>query len=539
MKGKASSWMLGLVSTLVVLLPSCNVDELDFEGIKLPEYTPELAVPLGFVNYSFADIVEDLDDTEVILEEQPDQSLVFIYRDTTEFTASADFIDIGTVTNGATITPELDVTNTTNSAIEVPFSRSYTFEFNAVEDEEIDSIFFSGGSFVLELSSRFRSDLAYTVTVEETRSVTNNQPVVFDSRIRFNNALPIVARSTRELAGLKTILKRGETANIFNLQFDGMLILQPGQSADPSDFVSFSLTFRNPEFDLLYGKFGQKEVTIENTSVEFNFFEELGSQGFEFENAQIKFGFENGYGIPIGLDLSQMSVLTLDGDSIPLSGEVTEAFQLIDPAPLESPDEAAVSEILIRPSNSNISQMVNATPKQFNLNLSAISNPFDTLQTNFFSESSKINAFFELNIPMDIRVRELTKTIDYKLDSLDFDEADSLYLRFFTVNSLPVGASFDIDILNSDSVVVQRQTDVAFAEAPRFGSVGLIGGATTAVSEVGLGAETIAALQTGIKIYITINVNSSGLENQQYVTIFTTSAIELQVALRGSFRIKL
>ncbi len=538
---KLRTWriMLGLLSATLLFLPSCNVDELDFDGIKIQEYTPELAVPLGYVNYSFADIVEDLDDTEVILEEQPDRSLVFIYRDTTEFTTSADFIDVGTVSNEATINPELDVINNTNSEMEVPFSRSFTFEFNAVEGEEIDSIFFSGGSFVLELSSRFRSDLAYRITVEETRNVATNQPVVFDSRIRFSNILPIVARSTRELDGLKTILNRGTTGNVFNLQFDGTLILQPGQTADPSDFVNFSLTFRNPEFDLLYGKFGRKEVSIENTVVEFNFFEELGSQGFEFENAQIKFGFENGYGIPIGLDLSQMSVLTLDGDSIPLTGEVSDDFQLVDPAPLEPLGEVAVSEILIRPSNSNISEMVNATPKQFNLNLSAVSNPFDTTQTNFYRESSKINAYFELNIPLDIRVRELTKTIDYKLDSLDFDEADSLYLRFFTVNALPVGASFDIEILNSDSVVVQRQTDVAFAEAPRFGSVGLIGGATTAISEVGLGAETIAALQTGIKIYITINVNSSGLASQQYVTIFTTSSIELQVALRGSFRIKL
>ncbi len=538
---KLRTWrrMLGLLSATLLFLPSCNVDELEFDGIKIQEYTPELAVPLGYVNYSFADIVEDLDDTEVILEEQPDRSLVFIYRDTTEFTTSADFIDVGTVSNETTINPELDVINNTNSEMEVPFSRSFTFEFNAVEGEEIDSIFFSGGSFVLELSSRFRSDLAYRITVEETRNVASNQPVVFDSRIRFSNILPIVARSTRELVGLKTILNRGTTGNVFNVLFDGTLILQPGQTADPSDFVNFSLTFRNPEFDLLYGKFGRKEVSIENTMVEFNFFEELGSQGFEFENAQIKFGFENGYGIPIGLDLSQMSVMTLDGDSIPLTGEVSDDFQLVDPAPLEPLGEVAVSEVLIRPSNSNISEMVNATPKQFNLNLSAVSNPFDTTQINFYRESSKINAYFELNIPMDIRVRELTKTIDYKLDSLDFDEADSLYLRFFTVNALPVGASFDIEILNSDSVVVQRQTDVAFAEAPRFGAVGLIGGATTAISEVGLGAETIAALQTGIKIYITINVNSSGLANQQYVTIFTTSSIELQVALRGSFRIKL
>ncbi len=538
---KLRTWriVLGLLSATLLFLPSCNVDELDFDGIKIQEYTPELAVPLGYVNYSFADIVEDLDDTDVILEEQPDRSLVFIYRDTTEFTTSADFIDVGTVSNEATINPKLDVINNTNSEMEVPFSRSFTFEFNAVEDEEIDSIFFSGGLFVLELSSRFRSDLAYRITVEETRNVATNQPVVFDSRIRFSNILPIVARSTRELDGLKTILNRGTTGNIFNVQFDGTLILQPGQTADPSDFVNFSLIFRNPEFDLLYGKFGRKEVSIENTVVEFNFFEELGSQGFEFENAQIMFGFENGYGIPIGLDLSQMSVLTLDGDSIPLAGEVSDDFQLIDPAPIEPLGEVAVSEVLIRPSNSNISEMVNATPKQFNLNLSAISNPFDTTQINFYRESSKINAYFELNIPMDIRVRELTKTIDYKLDSLDFDEADSLYLRFFTVNALPVEASFDIEILNSDSVVVQRQTDVAFAEAPRFGAVGLIGGATTAISEVGLGAETIAALQTGIKIYITINVNSSGLASQQYVTIFTTSSIELQVALRGSFRIKL
>lgn len=307
--------VLGLLSATLLFLPSCNVDELDFDGIKIQEYTPELAVPLGYVNYSFADIVEDLDDTEVILEEQPDRSLVFIYRDTTEFTTSADFIDVGTVSNEATINPELDVINNTNTDMEVPFSRSFTFEFNAVEGEEIDSIFFSGGSFILELSSRFRSDLAYRITVEETRNAATSQPVVFDSRIRFSNILPIVARSTRELDGLKTILNRGTTGNIFNVQFDGTLILQPGQTADPSDFVNFSLTFRNPEFDLLYGKFGRKAVSIENTVVEFNFFEELGSQGFEFENAQIKFGFENGYGIPIGLDLSQMSVLTLDGDS--------------------------------------------------------------------------------------------------------------------------------------------------------------------------------------------------------------------------------
>lgn len=522
-----------------LLLASCNVDELDFDGIQLPEYTPELAVPLGNINYSFADIVADLDDSEVILEEQPDRSLVFIYRDTAEFTTRTDFINIGTVTNQATIAPEIDLVNNSNTTLELPFSRTYTFEFEAVEEEEIDSVFFSGGSFVLEINSRFRSNLSYTVTVEETRSVADNQPVVFDSRIPYNNILPITVRSTRDLSGHKTLLKRGEKANIFNVQFDGMLILEPGQRADPSDFLNFSLTFLNPEFDLLYGKFGQKEVTIENTSVAFNFFEELGSAGFEFENAQIKFGFENSYGIPVGLDLSQMSVITIDGDSIPLSGEVSEGYQLIDPAPLTSPGEAAFTEIIVRPSNSNISQMVNATPKQFNLNLSAISNPFDTLQANFFSDNSKINSFFELNIPLDIRVRDLTKTLDYKIDSLDFDEADSLFLRFYTINRLPVGAGFDIEILNSDSVVVQRQTDVVFAEAPRFGAVGLIGGPTTAMSEVGLGVETIKALQTGIRIYITIKVNSSGLENQQYVTIFTTSAIELQVALRGNFRIEI
>lgn len=522
---------------LLPVLMGCNVDDLSFDGVKLPQYTPDLAVPLGFVSYSFADIVEDFDDADVILQEQPDNSLVFIYRDSVAFSTSTDFIDIGTVSNDATINPEIDLVNTTNAMIEVPFSRSYSFEFNAVEDEQIDSVFFGGGTFVLEVNSRFASDLAYRVTVDETRSVEDNQPVVFASQIPYNGLLPVIARSTRNLDGLKTILQRGENGNIFNLQFDGTLMLQPGQRVAPTDFLNFSLTFRNPEFDIVYGKFGRKEVTIENSSITFNFFEELGSQGLEFEEAQIKFGIENGYGIPVGLDLSRLSVISVAGDSIPLLGEVAEEYQLIASAPIASPGEATFSEITIRPANSNISEMVNATPKRFNLNLSAISNPFDSTQTNFFTNDSKINAFFELNIPLRVRIRALTQTLDYRLDSVDFDEADSLYLRFFTINALPVGASFDIEILNSDSVAVQQQQDVAFAAAPRFGSVGLIGGPVTATSELVLGPATIAALSSGISINITLKINSSGIENDQYVTIYTNSAIELQVALRGSFRI--
>ncbi len=509
----------------VIATLGCNVDGLDFENVEGPTWTPGPAIPIGYANYTIRELIEEINDTEIDLQEDSTTLLYMIYRDTADFNSGSEIINIDDVTN----TARYDLTPAVGPAT-VTFNTTFEFTYEADNGEPVDSVFYSAGSLVANLTPSFSSGFTYSLTIDNTTNVSTGNPAVLTE-----------TQPTQDLTGHKTFLNRVGGLNTFTAAFEVTIDLQAGESLSASDFIDVTLTYQNQEFSLLYGKFGQDLLEVGNQTLNIQLFENLGNSGLEFGNPTLSFDFQNTFGLPLGIKFDGLYGLK-DDDTLRLSGDITEDTLGVRILGAALPGTSSNTVIELNRSNSNIVDLLNSSPDQMGFNLNAWTNPDDPNEINYVEDDSEITTFIEMTLPMEVRLNDLTRRINFNLQGgLKFDEADSVTIRVVTVNEIPLYVLMDMEILDENDSVLYSVANNAIISTPFLNTDGSLKEARKAIEDIPLSKEGIEALNTGTKIRMTTLLNSpkSRTGNDIYVKILADYQIDIQVSIVGTLIIDL
>jgi hypothetical protein len=422
----------------MLIQSGCDVNQLEFDNIETPKIESLIALPIGEFNYTLSELVEELGDSSVVLEEDPESLLYsLVYNTTVSYSAlEGDFIDIGDVTNDFSIpfpqTPA--VPEGTTVRIDTTIALSYP----ANDGDALDSLIYATGTLDLLVNSSI-SDASYTFTIIDTRD-PNGQSLSFA-----DNRYP--SRSFgNDLANHSTSLERIDGENIYRVQLVIEVTLRSGESISAGESMSFSMTYSNQTFQSLFGNFGQDTIQFGATSFDVDFFETLGGEGaVEFRNPQINMSFDNSVGIPVGVLYNDVYSVG-DGGNVFLEGPATTTPQLIQSPGLDQVGQTVNSEIQLNANNSTLNELFGNTPNELVFNLAGVSNPFDAEATNFFVPGTgEVQGDVEIRLPMEMKLNNLSRTVSFDLaEGLEIDGTDSVTMRIVTLNLLPFSTLLDV-----------------------------------------------------------------------------------------------
>lgn len=532
MKLKLSLWILGILT-----LYGCHIGDLEFDKIKLPTYSPSAAFIIGSAKYTIKELVEDIEDERLEVKESDELLLSFIYTDSASFENSEEFISFKDIENTAVVEPGI-ASPVSTVEVTIPVRQVFEFEYPSEDDDLVDSLFYSSGSLELSISSTFQASGTYTIQIPGTRDIDTNEDFTYSGSLDYRGSIPVRDQTQVSLLGFKTILDNGSGENVFQLIFDGELVVPVGSSVSIADFVDIDLGIRNPNFSAIYGDFGTDTSELQNQSIELNGFEDFGELGLEIFAPVISLEVNNSYGLPLAISLDGFQAVNNDETIISLTGDIVD-----NPTIINSPviaGESAFTVFEIGKDNSNISELLSSTPIRLEIPINGTANPpGSNALNNFLTDSSDVSLKAIIEIPLELKMDGFTRTFDFDISDFDIDDANAITVRVNSSNELPFTGSMDIRFIDVNDEVLYEVPNQNVLVSPSIGNDGRTVGAATNQADIVLDAQGIAAFVTADRVDVTINIDSFDNANGTFVKIFSDYELEMELAFFGEFIIEL
>jgi hypothetical protein len=535
------------------LVSACNINELEFDNLEVQPITGVYSFPLGKATYIMRDLIGKQTGDSLSFQEDSTSLLTLLYYDTITYGAPDDFVQIFDIVQNGSVTAPPSPAGTPRT---VPLNNVFNLDYNPQNGEELDSVYYQTGDLTIVTTSTLPGTLNYTYTITNTTNINNGNPVILSGTV--NNAGSDT--QTQSLVDHKTILS--SATNVFTVNLNASVALAATDALTGTEEITFSLTYGNQTFNLIYGKFGKDTVQVGNQSIDLDFFSQSGREGITFGNPSISFDFRSSFGLPVGVDFSGLSGDDgSGGDSFNLTGDIVRNMPTIDGSGIDTPGpntpgETVQSSIEINRSNSNIVALLGSSPSRLVFDVAGISNPVDVSAANYVQPTSQIQAFVTMEVPFEIQMENLKETGSFNLgDGLDLSNIDSAFIRIVTENELPFNGTISLDIQDEDSVSlfpitdttdpqydkaqVERLTNIPVIKAPLININGEVTDPSGETEDIYLTKEEVELLSGASHVIITMTLNTPASQTSReiYVKILAKYSLTLKVGIGGKFNL--
>lgn len=531
------------ISVLLLIAVACDINELDFEDLQEPPLQSLVAVPLGELTYSMRDLLAEVDDNELTINEDENTFITLSYFDTLTYTTSNDIVEIQDVSNDDTVT----ITNVPiNGPFADQFSYNLSFPYPSTNQERLDEVVYESGEVELRISTNFSAfNISYNFEIEDTFDPSQNTLSFSGS----SSGGALGDTQTQNISGYTTRLREDNGANVFDVNLTLTVEVLNGESIPPGSRVAFELTYRNQEFETVYGFFGRDTLNIGNQSLNLDFFSELGDDGIYFRGPILSVRTFNDIGVPVGLDFSGVYGIkadTLNGTTDTTFLE-TNGLQIIDHPRFSEGEVGQTIEdsVFITRNNSTIDELFRLAPDQLVFDISAISNPggeTGEARENFFQPGSTITSYFGVELPMSVQLRDLTREVEFDLGGgVKFEEADSVSLRLVTANLFPFSANLTLRILDENDEILYEAPETLVIATAFLNSDFIASRPEVQISNIPLSPTGIDALANGSTLSLLISLNTPESLNSRdiYVDLLGDYTLTVKVGVAAKLNVRL
>lgn len=422
------------------------------------------------------------------------------------------------VVNGVVLIPSQDFSADTNRVA-----------FETSDNEELYQVDLSTGSI----------DFTFVSTIAEPIRIDINLPAISVNNVPIQRTINILPNSTTNesisLAGavLDLTTDAQQAYNILPVIVQAALVSSGTlQSIDSSNQLTVSYGINNIAFDVVRGYFGQKNIQIDESSLDLNlsFLKELGGSIF-LANPNINLNIVNSIGAPIQLTLD-MEGKTVDGQSVSLNAPAqTMPFPTV-------PGNTASGSLVYNNLNSQLAQLLSLPPDTLTTGGLIVLNPNGNQGPNFIASSSGIQIGLEADLPFELSASGIGFG-----DTSDFDAGETFNgvleakLRFKSENRFPFDLVVELTFLDSlDAPVFDLNADLVRA-APVDAS-GRVIASNNSTSEVTLTRAAMPDIKRAKKMVLRLSMSTTTTPSgPQIVKIYTDYSIKMNLGVEATVRI--
>lgn len=524
-------------------------DQFEADGID-----PSFALPLVSTNLTLSDIEQEFDAENFIYNEE-EQTFALVY-DGDLFDLTAE--DFQSLENQAyefayeVSAAEATAINATAQGTSVQIGQSFALSYEADDGESLDSIFFSGGSLNISLSSTIPHDLTLFVTIPELTQ--NGVPVQEFVELDYPGFTPFDAAISIDLTDyVFDLTQGGMTTNSFSAEIEGF-VTSTGETTSAGDEITFSMDVELNQFQSIFGYFGQIN-TVSSVDTQFvDLYRDIEDGILHFANPRIDLDIYNSTGIPV-----QVSV---DGVFAPenamdqqLGGPDLNNFPLIEAAP--APGEVALTEHSFTNAGTvpTLTELLDEGPFELIYTSQVGINP-DGPTENFLLDTSRVQCNVEMILPFYGYADNfsLTDTLELDLaDALGVDDDEVLTwedirkvtIRLIADNGLPIqvdGQVYFTDTLYNvvDSLfqvpweAVFQQGFVDFSLPENDPNFGRVLSPTRKITDVSLSREQVRDLLDGDvqRVILRGRANTNQASNEELVRFYPEYTLGLKLSAK-------
>ena len=526
--------LYGLLPLLIAsIFTACDLSYFD-NDIEDFVWDASINAPLGHAEYTLSELFDELDiDNDGTTE---DGVLFFTHTESfnTKDNTSDDVveIDIPTIDIEAVVdTPQaikdlLDGKSSETIIIDKdiivpndPHSKSFS------ADQDLTAASFDGGILSLTFNNEFASDITVSLEIPSLTKKNGGESYKIDNLLI--SASSISATEDIDLDEYNAdFTHNGNTTGVLVNHFatitSATIHLKIGQTITDSAQLIVNAQLTNATTDVVYGDFKQESFNTEDDEIALDFFDTFGEGDIEFSNASMELKVVNGFGFPIGIDVTGIEAdngtstiaLTYDGTqngnpTHPVNTIVADGISTLGATPDPNPTPTVLDN-----SNSNINTLLSLKPNSFILNLSGAVNPVNlTPNENFFASTNEgIQVEVNLEVPLevsfdDVKIELDPIEFDIKEDLEDFEELEKIDLRVATVNHIPLTGTIHLNFVNNGADLGLVKS-IALFKAASVDAEGYSSEASNTPSELSFDSEEIELLKKATDIELDITFNS-------------------------------
>ena len=463
---KALVWLLVLVS-----ISGCS---LAFDDInKKGSLTPEVAVPLLETQYRLGDLMKGLGANDY-LQIRPDGQFEMQFK--------GKYSDPQMLNLLSSLPPVITIPATGDPFLIVPFPNPTGMK--------IDSMDFKKGGFQWTMTNDQPNDVLVTVTFYSLTK--DNMPYTRTFIVPTGRPVTLGV----DLEGWR--LKSDAAGNITI----GYTATMGGRNVRLPDFY-YQIT--NLEAKKVVGYFGRFPISLKTQNLAFDFFKNWGQIGeLRFSDPTLAVTVESGFGFPATIKSQIAEVTKKDGSKIAITGALSTGVALNYPNFSEM-GIAKPTSIILNKQNSNIVDVINASPNSVALALDVLTNPDQAnKQSGFVLDDSGVRFKIDATLPLIVSAKNFTFLDTFSLNFSDFTEVTEAELKIITDNSLPIDIGMQIYFTNAsfrviDSLTFSNQALILKA-APVFN--GQVVGSSSNTTLVNIEASRFNNLKAASKIIV-------------------------------------
>lgn len=435
---------------LITLLFACK--KPDFTKIAGGVWNPKLAVPIGFSEFSVADILAKNDTANLITTSELGE-LSLAYSDSISsfevnkilnltdqsLSYSLPFADLGI--GGNTSLP---------AGFELSSASNTTIPFTFPNGEALYELKLENGELNILLNTSLQHDVTFDLTFPD---ITKNGVTLQKTIV--SNYLGTTPHTTSVSIDLSNttfdLTAGGSSSNTIRVNI-ATTITGTGNPISNSESNDFNFSFQKLKFLNATGYFGQQDIALDSDSIVFNIFKNTTNQGFvQLSNPKLKFTVKNSFGIPIQLDISNLSTVnTNTGVVTTFNNNALSNININAPSTMGMTSTTDIPEINTS-NTTNLNTLVNTVPKYLNYAIHAVTNPSGQTSPNFITKDSRMTVYSHLELPLEGHAYNvnLSDTLPFKFAETGAS-IESVMFRLNATNGLPIGFKAQVTFVDEN-----------------------------------------------------------------------------------------
>ncbi len=470
-----------------IIFTSCNVSYFDNE-IEM-KWSGDLNMPIGQINYTLTDVFQELDINDFNEDTEGNMSFNYIESISEGKNINYDvaiedlsfFVEIESpltpaVFNAAGVSsPHTITASEIAPGIPNPLIMSEKTTSQKIEKFELTKNLtgasFIDGQLIIDIASNFTVDINVTIEIPSLITKSGNAPYQTSKIITSLGKQLNIPLENYTIDFTQNADNLEPTTNNFVINVTSEFDFKLGDTIKDTDKISVEANLTGAETAVVYGDFKQESFSFSSQSLNLDFFDSFDQGTITFANPKIKIKASNGYGFPIGIDLSkiravnQTSTLNLkyDNDQGPENIIIINGIETYS-----STASPLITEIIMDKTNSNVSDLLSLKPSEIILDITGKANPINKLPNlNFFASNNKgFEAELEIEVPLEVKFEniELTKSMEFN-NGEDIEDLVNFVLILNTENSIPLSGNLEVIFLNKGVDLNVPKSFVAFAAA--------------------------------------------------------------------------
>lgn len=442
-------------SACLIVVFAFGCKKYNYKKFAGAEFSPTIALPVINTSIGIEDLVKQAEETGYV-KVGPDNLISIIYSQDLISLQANELIEIPDQAYQVPVTlfPTDITTLTTNGS--VTFNRTQPINFDTGGDPQADSIIYKEGDLTFNLSSDLQHDVQIIMKIPTASRDGKKFTKTID--LDYNGTTPVVANETFELDGYSFDFTKGGQVNEFDIDYT-FTVTSSGQPVSASDAINIEIGFYNNKPSKFFGYVGQTDLTNSLDSIKLDIFKNvIGNGSFKLESPMLEFVFRNSYGIPVEATFPTLEVWDKEEGTIPVSGSGLPLALTIGAPDYTQIGQSVTTSLLLDKTNSNIVQILNATPELIIHKVKGETNP-NGKADNFVLDTSRLDISLNVELPLHGSMKNFTLQDTIPFEIIQIDQLNEILFRANFDNGFPFDVSVQLYFADENYTVIDSLFD--------------------------------------------------------------------------------